>query len=458
MHRKERRLEELRREIADGFRQGQGRQGDGANQARRLRTVQEIGLLEAELKSFNNDGTAKSLAMGVADLPSSAGQSSFGRMDRRRAGANPMAFFRERQRARPPEFAMIADTRLYARGDVDKPGEKVPRGFPAALLAGDAVSFGSGSGRLELAEWITSESNPLTARVFVNRAWHWLFGRGLVESCDNFGTTGTKPSNQALLDMLSVKFMEGGWNVKGLVREIVLSHAYAHSSSYHETNFHADPENALVWRANKRRLDAECVRDAMLFASGDLQYTPAVGSPIALQGDGPIGGPRSRGIGEESLLNAGTTSKARSVYLPLARDMTPDALAVFDFADTSLVTGTRETTNVPSQALYLLNSSFVANQSKKLAGRILAAYPGGANAGVAARFDERVLYAYWIVFNRPPDATEKQAASSFFTKFPNSWAQGDKDVPGLKDAEAMNAAWTSFCRALFAAGEFRYLN
>lgn len=454
--RKERRLEDLRRELAEGFREGRRGQGDGAVQVRRLRTVQELGMLEAELKAFGEDGMANALAMGVSDLSSSS-QSFFGSMDRRRGGAGPAAF-RERFRARPPEFARIGDARLYARGDVDKPGETVPRSFPAALSASGATGIDKGSGRLELAEWLTNETNPLTARVFVNRAWHWLFGRGLVESCDNFGTTGAKPSNQALLDALAVQFVENGWNVKALIREIVLSHAYGLSSTYNEANFHGDPENALVWRANKRRLDAECLRDAMLFASGDLQYAPPIGSAIAEQGDGPIGQRRLRGIGEEALLNAGTTSKARSVYLPLARDVTPDALAVFDFADPSLVTGARETTNVPSQALYLLNSSFVADQAKKLSQRILDAYPGGPNAAVAARLDERVLYAYWIVFNRPPDGLERQAAANFFSKFPNSWAKGDKSAPGLKDAEAIDAAWTSFCRALFATGEFRYVN
>jgi Protein of unknown function (DUF1549)/Protein of unknown function (DUF1553)/Planctomycete cytochrome C len=456
--RKERRLEELRKELADAFRSGRGQQGDGANQLRRLRSIQEIGMLEAELKAFDANGNARPLAMGAVDLPESGPGSFVGSMDRRRAAGNPMAFFRERQRARPPEFAMIGDARLYARGDVDKPGDKVPRGFPSALSAKEEGDIRIGSGRLELAEWLTSGANPLTARVFVNRAWHWLFGRGLVESCDNFGTTGMKPSNHALLDTIAVKFVESGWNVKALIREIVLSRAYALSSNYEEKDFHADPENALVWRANKRRLDAECVRDAMLFASGDLQYTPPVGSAIALQGDGPIGQPRFRGMSDETLLNAGATNKVRSIYLPLARDLTPDALAVFDSADSSLVTGTRETTNVPSQALYLLNSSFAADQAKKLSKRITDAYPNDANAGTAARLDERLRYAYWIVFNRPPDAAEKQAAITFFTKFPNSWAKGDKAIPGLKDAEAIDAAWTSFCRALFAAGEFRYLN
>jgi hypothetical protein len=280
----------------------------------------------------------------------------------------------------------------------------------------------------------------------------------LVESCDNFGTTGKKPSNQALLDTLAVRLVESGWNVKSLSREIVLSRAYGMSSNYDEKSFRADPGNTLVWRANKRRLDAECLRDAMLFASGQLELIPPVGSPIAAHGDGPIGGPRARGMSEELLINAGATSKSRSVYLPVARDITPDALAVFDFADSSLVTGARETTNVPSQALFLLNSDFVADQARKLAERVMQAYPGGPNAGASARLEERVFYAYWIVFNRPPDAVEKQAAAGFFIKFPNQWNKDSKAGTGLKEAEAIKAAWTSYCRALFAAAEFRYLS
>jgi hypothetical protein len=465
--RKEKQLAELKQDFEEGIR---ARFGNGAQanekssderrreQQRQLRAAQQSGMIETELKSYDENGQPKAQAMGVRDLPvSSPNLGFFGR--NRGPGADFVATFRKRIRQRPDEFAKINDAFLYARGDVEKPGERVPRAFPAVLSSGKTPTISSNtSGRRELADWLASDANPLTARVFVNRAWHWLFGQGLVESCDNFGTTGKKPSNQALLDTLAVRFVESGWNVKALIREIVLSRAYGLSSNYDEKNFRADPENTLVWRANKRRLDAECLRDAMLFASGELELTPPVGSAIAMHGNGPIGGPRFLGMNEESLLNAGTNSKARSVYLPIARDVAPDALAVFDFADPSLVTGTREATNVPSQALFMLNSEFVAEQARKLAERITQAYPGGPNAGSAARLEERVLYAYWIVFNRPPDAVEKQAAAAFFMKFPNQWTKDSKAGAGLKEIEAIKAAWTSYCRALFAAAEFRFLS
>jgi hypothetical protein len=423
---------------------------DQRDNRRALQLAAQIGQLEATLKSLDESGQAKPLAMGVQDLPvtrSGEGGFGFARMARARLG---------QPGARPPEFSTIADSALYGRGEADKPADKVPRGFPAILSPPGTIKRPGGSGRLELAEWLTSPGNPLTSRVIVNRVWHWLFGRGIVESVDNFGTSGQKPSNQALLDYLAIHFQESGWSIKKLVREIVLSRSYQLSSEFDERNFAVDPENTLIWRMSKRRLDAECVRDAMLAVSGELDLIPPVGSLIASAGDGPIGGPRLRGISEESII--GATGKHRSLYLPIARDVLPDGLAVFDFAEPSLVTGARETTNVPSQALYMLNSAFAAAQAQKAADRILAAYPGGPNGGVAANLDQRLAYAYWIMFCRPPSESERQAASAFFTKFPSNWSKNDHSAPGLKDAAAIKATWTSFCRALFASAEFRYLN
>jgi len=479
--RKQKRLEGLQEEQRKLFaeRAGQFRPGQGGQpplaantQLRFLQLLTQSGQLDAELKSFNEDGSPKPLAMGVRDLPNTQGTLFGNSGPGRRSGMGPGGGFGPGRYGgiRPPEFATIRDSALYARGEVDKAGERIPRGFPTLLTNGSAPEIANGSsGRLELAEWLTAAQNPLTARVFVNRTWHWLFGRGLVESCDNFGTTGAKPSNQALLDTLAVRFVENGWNVKGLIREIVLSRAYGLASTYDATSFQADPENALVWRANRRRLDAECVRDAMLFASGQLLLTPPIASTIAENGDGPIGGPRRQGgggggffggrtpgTGEEAIVNAG--GQHRSVYLPIARDLTPDSLAVFDFVDSTIVSGTRDTTNVPVQALYLLNSDFVATQAKHLAERVLQAYPAGPNGTAQANLEPRLRYAYWLVFNRAPDAVEKQAAATFFSRFPSNWAKGDSTVGGLKDAEAIQATWTSFARALFSAAEFRYLN
>ncbi|MEQ1859449.1 MAG: PSD1 and planctomycete cytochrome C domain-containing protein [Chthoniobacteraceae bacterium] len=469
---KENALETTRAELEKGRRErfAQGR-GAGANLDQRdlqrlLFQTTVAGFLEAELKFFDEDGTAKPLAMATKDLPATqaAGFGMFGNRRPAMGGGFPGRF----GGVRPPEFASIADARLYARGDADKPTDRVPRGFPAALSPGQGPDIANGtSGRRELADWLVSKSNPLTARVFVNRAWYWLFGRGIVESCDNFGTTGAKPANQALLDTLAVRFMDAGWNVKALVREIVLTRAYALSSNYDPKNFQADPDNTLVWRASKRRLDAESIRDAMLFASGGLDLTQPTASFIAENGDGPIGGPRppgGRGLGGQrppgtsgdDIQNVVGTH--RSVYLPIARDVVPDSLSAFDFVDSTLVTGTRDATNVPVQALYLLNSEFVADQSKALAARVLKAYPGGPNASAMANLDQRTTYAYWLVFNRQPNAVEKQAAANFFTKFPSNYAKGDTSAAGLKNPGQINAAWTSFCRALFAAAEFRYLN
>ncbi len=452
--RKEQQLATLKKERDELFaeraalrRAGKPENNDPQRNIRGLALIGQVGALELELASYTSGGQSKLLAMGAQDRPVAATGGGFG------------AGFREAMRERfsgGAAFNTITDSPLFARGEVDKPGEKVPRGFVHVLSAPEVPKIvPSTSGRLELTDWLTSPGNPLTARVMANRVWHWLFGRGLVESVDNFGTTGQQPSNQALLDHLAVRFQENGWSTKKLVREIVLSRAYQLGSTYDAKSFAADPENTLVWRANKRRLDAECVRDAMLAVSGDLQLTPPVGSPVAIAGDGPIGAPRGRGVSESV---AQADSLARAVYLPIVRDLLPESLALFDFAEPSLVTGSRETTNVPSQALYLLNSPFAASRAERFGERVVAGYPTGSNGGVGANLQERITYAYWLAFSRPPENAERTAATNFFMKFPASWSKGESGSGGVRDAEAAKAAWTSFCRALFASAEFRYLN
>ena len=425
---------------------GPGNQ-NAQNGVRVLQLIAQAGALEAELNSFDTAGQPKALAMGVMDRPTAGSAAGFGGMIRE--GIVGQIY------GRAPAFGAITDSPVFARGEPDKPGEKVPRGFISALNVSAAPAIPArSSGRRELADWMTAADHPLTARVMANRAWHWLFGRGIVESVDNFGTTGQKPANQPLLDDLALRLRDGGWSVKKLIREIVLSRTYQLGSGFDEKAFTADPENTLNWRMSKRRLDAECVRDAILATTQQLQLQPPVGSPIALAGEGPASRPRGGGV--ESLVNA--ASNVRSVYLPIVRDLLPDALAVFDFPEPSLVTGARETTNVPSQALYLLNSPFVAVQAQRLGERVTGSYPAGPNGGASANLDERIAYAYWLVFGRPPDAVERTAAMNFFSKFPAAWSKGDHSAPGPRNAEAATAAWTSFCRALFASAEFRYLN
>jgi hypothetical protein len=416
-----------------------------------LLRMNQIGLLEAELESFDASGNKRPLAMGVLDQPARREEKRTRRKETPRYGAStPQQAIasryleRDGRFARPPEFQVITDSPIYARGEVDLPGEKASRGFLSLLTHEPPPQIpADSSGRRELAEWMLADSHPLTARVMVNRVWQWLFGQGLVNTPDNFGTTGSQPTNQALLDTLAVKFRERGWSVKSLVRDIVLSRAYQLSSDHDEKNFTADPENELVWRMNKRRLDAESLRDAILAVSGQLDPELQWGSPIAERGEGPIGVFQqfpNAGVPEEHLVEAGTLSHVRSVYLPIARNMVPDALAVFDFAEPGFVSGRREVTNVPEQALYMLNSPMLATAAQKLAERVLTAHP--ATVFLA----QRVQFAYGLVFSRSPSEAEQKAASEFFAKFPNN-----------NNANA-TTVWTSFCRALLASAEFRYLN
>jgi cytochrome c553 len=463
--RKEQQLDNLRkqqREFIQGIIQRRmAGKGDpeqtGLQQLRPIFIIAQIGDIETELKSFGEDGKPKPLAMGVQDMPAGRG---------RAIGRGIGEFLRRGPQfrlGRPTDFSSIGDSAFYTRGESDKAADAVPRGFPAILTTGSAPAIPkTESGRRELAEWVASPGNPLTSRVMVNRVWHWLFGAGLVESTDNFGASGKKPNNQALLDFLAVKFQtpkaQGGygWSVKTLLRDLILSHAYALASDYHPANFAADPENSLLWRASKKRLDAECIRDAMLAASGQLQLDPPIGSFIARSGDANIGGPSLLSVSEQQLAASGGTEFARSVYLPIARDVPPDALGVFDFSDPNLVTGDREKTNVPAQALYILNSEFTAKAAQKLAERVMTTYPG---SGTMANFDQRVAYAIWLTLGRAPTAAERTAASNFFQKFPSNWSKGDTRRPGgLKNVDEVKAAWTSFCRSLFGASDFRYLN
>jgi hypothetical protein len=443
-----------------------------------LLRMNQIGLLEAELGSFDDDGKLRPLAMGVMDQPARLNENpdalrrgSSGSMQSRISEAprhdssTPdqaiAARFLERHGrfSRPRELRVVTESPVFERGDVNRPGAKVPRGFLSVLTHKPPQEIPAGSsGRRELAGWMLTDSNPLTARVIVNRVWQWLFGLGLVSTPDNFGTTGKPPSNQELLDTLAVKFREDGWSVKKLIREIVLSRAYQLSSTFDETCFVVDPDNALVWRMSKRRLDAESIRDAILAASGQLDLRAPIGSPIAERGNGPIGQLRqfpNVGVPEDVLVEAGARTCARSVYLPIARGLLPDALAVFDFPEPDFVSGSRQTTNVPSQALFLLNSPLIASAAQQLGERVRAAYPQMANGGGgAANLAQRVQLAYQLVLSRAPSEAERQAAFNFFTKFPVSPAAGDvRDV----STDSAIAAWTSFCRVLFASAEFRFL-
>jgi hypothetical protein len=315
--------------------------------------------------------------------------------------------------------AKVVDSPLYERGELAQPRDVIPRRFPKLLGIEMSVPKNQ-SGRLELAKWLTSRQNPLTARVMVNRIWRHLFGAGLVRTMDDFGATGEAPSHPELLDYLAVKFMDGGWSVKKLIKEIVMSETYRQSSSGRSDS---DPDNRLLSHANKRRLDAEVIRDSMLAVSGLLETSRRQGSLVA-----ELDGQSVSLIGFNAKLPKDLDgSHRRSIYLPVIRDHLPDVLEQFDVANPSLVTGDRDVTNVPLQALYLLNGPFVQEMAAALAKRVESA-------------PNRVQRAFELCFHRSADAQEVALADQFLQK-----AAGD-------DSKRLIA----FCQALLCSAEFRF--
>ena len=326
------------------------------------------------------------------------------------------------------EEAEIGDTRVHIRGSVHNLGEPAPRGFLRVASSGTPPVFPSGeSGRRELAAWLAGADNPLTARVIVNRAWHWLIGAGLVRTTDNFGTTGEVPSHPELLDDLAVRFMDEGWSIKTLVRRIVLSRAYQLATAEDDARARAaDPENRWLWRMNRRRLDAECIRDTILTVSGQLREEMRGPSfPANIVADYGFSQNETR----------------RSVYAPVFRNALPELFDVFDFADPSMVVGQRNVSTVAPQALFLLNHPFLLEQSRHAARRLLS-IPGRDD-------DERVEHAYRIALGRAPTATERRLALKFLAK--------SEDV-GEGETFSPEGTWALIFQAIFASVDFRYVN
>lgn len=263
------------------------------------------------------------------------------------------------------EADQIRDCRLCIRGDVHNPGAVMPRGvLQAVTLATPPAMPADESGRRELAAWITDAEHPLTSRVFVNRIWQWLFGRGLVATPDNFGLTGSLPSHPMLLDYLARRLTEGGWSTKEIIREIVLSRTYRQAVRHGPAAAEC-PDSRLLAGVTRRRLDAESLRDAMLAVAGTLET----------RGGGP-------GIADASVLaKAGGDTPSeynfvfadtrRSIYTPAFRNRRHELFEAFDAANPNAVVGLRSVSTVPTQSLYLLNSRFVQTQADAAAARIL---------------------------------------------------------------------------------------
>jgi hypothetical protein len=325
------------------------------------------------------------------------------------------------------------DGHVFLRGSYKTPGEPAPRRFLEALAGPKPLAVARGSGRLELARQMTeSARDPFLPRVMVNRVWHHLFGRGIVVSVDNFGVLGEPPTHPELLDYLADRFVKDGWSLKRLIRKLVLTRTYQMSSRPDERARQGDPQDLLLHRARIRRLDGEAIRDALLAVSGRLArrgYGPPV--PVYLtpfqEGRGrPASGP---------LDGAGR----RSVYLSVRRNFLPAFLLAFDTPTPFSTVGRRTVSNVPAQALILMNDPFVHGQADVWARRILA------RKGAAP---ERVRAMYLRAFARPPSAEELAACLDFLQEQARLSGGRTDDV----------AAWASLAHVLFNAKEFIFLN
>jgi hypothetical protein len=321
-----------------------------------------------------------------------------------------------------------ADCEVHVRGDVQDLGPKVPRGFvQVASKPGEKPQIGpKESGRLELAQWLTSRENPLTARVYVNRIWEHMFGNGIVRTVDNFGKMGEQPSDQQLLDYLATRFVEQGWSTKKMIREIALSRAYRLATTYDARKAKVDPDNTMLWRQNRHRLEVEAIRDSLLMVAGRLELNPPEASPVLNFGRGfDIGRGRRNDVADYS-----TKLTCRSIYVPVLRNHLPAMYETFDFPEPSETKGVREVTTVPTQALFLMNSSFVLEQAKHAAEKLL-------KSGEATE-QERITKAYREVLGRAPSADEVKRSAEFVKA-------GDDKI-----------AWSRLYQALFASAEFRY--
>ena len=321
---------------------------------------------------------------------------------------------------------------VHIRGSHLSLGKPVPRGFPQVMQVASLRSEmpEKQSGRLELAQWLASPQHPLTARVMVNRIWRWHFGQGLVASTDNFGILGERPSHPELLDWLARKFIAEGWSVKAMHRHIMASAAYQRATkpAADARRSVVDSENRLLSHFPIRRLEAEEVRDSVLFVAGLLERTMG-GKTI------PV---KNREFFFNHTSKDATTydSPRRALYLPVVRNNVYDLFEQFDFPDPAVPNGNRNATVVAPQALLMLNSDLVGKAAEKFAASLLAS---------ASDDVRRIEFAYQKAYARPPTAKELARAKKFLTDF-------------RPDSAASPSAWAVFCQSLLAANEFIYLN
>jgi hypothetical protein len=324
------------------------------------------------------------------------------------------------------------NARVLIKGEPRTLGAEVPRGFLTILGGQKLPPDEKGSGRLELADWIADPKNPLTARVLVNRVWQWHFGRGIVATPDDFGARGEPPSHPELLDYLASRFIEGEWSIKKLHKLILLSRTYQMASGDNPANAANDPKNAYLWKFNRRRLDAEELRDSLLAVSGNLDTAPG--------GEQPFPPEMQWRYTQHVPFIANYETNKRSVYLMQQRIRRQPFLDLFDGPDPNAVTGIRPVTTTALQALYTMNDPFFHQQADTLAVRVGMNYNSDA---------DRLRYAYRLMYGRAPTADELREARQFLAS-----ARQSLEGSAVADYQWNRQAWASLMRVLLSSNEF----
>ncbi len=329
--------------------------------------------------------------------------------------------------------------RIQHYGSKKDLGDEVPRHFLQALGGSELPADAKGSGRLEMANWIASAQNPVTARVMVNRIWQGHFGRGIVATPNDFGSRGSAPSNQKLLDYMATQFVAQGWSIKAMHRMILLSHTYQLSSDESPEAEKVDAENAMLWRHSRTRMDAEEIRDAMLATSGKLDTSPAGPQPFPPEAEWNYSG--------HAPFHAVYETNHRTLYVMAQRSRRHPYLGLFDGANPSASVATRETSVTPLQALYFMNASFPKDCATALAKQL--DQPGKSDK-------DEVRAAFLKIYGRPPDPQESDAATKFVQQTSAIYAahsMGDQD-----EKKMHTRALGNLIQALYASNEFMFID
>lgn len=326
----------------------------------------------------------------------------------------------------------LGNAAIQIKGDPERPGREVPRRFISVLGGQTLPADEKGSGRLHLARWIASKSNPLAARVMVNRLWHYHFGRGIVATPSDFGKQGAPPTHPELLDQLAAQFIADGWSLKSMHRLLATSTTYRLSTSDHAENTTKDVDNELLWRFRRRRLDAESLRDSILAVSGRLDRSTGGAHPFPEE--------KSWKYTQHNPFKASYPTNRRGIYMMTQRIQRDSFLALFDGADSNASTDRRTTSTTSLQALYFLNAPFVQEQSRHAAAELLASHDNDS---------ERVRAAYRLYFGRTASDEDVDAATEYLSR-----AAAALDGTANRNAES----WASLVRALWMSNEFVYIN